>query len=223
MTTVNEFAINLPITSAGAVGMEVAPPPAPAPVDVTASYTLPADVDASSCDHIGVYMDSAQVMNYDPKSPTVLVDMVLSVSVTDPATGSTKNYKMVKRISMDKCKLACDAEHLTPVQVVEAEDDPVEVAKIMEEYYAAQRAREIAGLSEAAGTKAYTVLFKFDDESPAAMAALAKNPNLKQSASASVKIDHVNSPARARHVWGLKYGKHAKYPNAKITRVTEIK
>jgi hypothetical protein len=217
MSTVNEFVINLPLTSVGTAGMETNPTPVPdqpSPVDVTASYTLPAGVDASACDHIGVYMDSAQVMNYDPKSPIVLVDMVLSVSVTDPSTGSSKNYKMVKRISMDKCKLACDAEHLTPVQVVEAEDDPLEVAQIMEQFYAAKRAREIAGLTESAGTKKFKVLFQYDDrtreDKPTALA------------SGSVVIDAVKDKAHARHVFDVKHGKNKKYPNAKITRVTEV-
>jgi hypothetical protein len=211
MSTVNEFVINLPLTSVGTAGMETTPTPAPdqpSPVDVTASYSLPVGVDASACDHIGVYMDSAQVMNYDPKSPTVLVDMVLSVSVTDPGTGSSKNYKMVKRISMDKCKLACDAEHLTPVQVVEAEDDPLEVAQIMEQFYAAKRAREMAGLTESAGTKAFNVLFSYDDGD-----ARASN---------TVKIDAVKDKAHARHVFDVKHGRSKKHPNAKITRVTEV-
>jgi hypothetical protein len=206
MSTVNEFAVNLPINNVGVV-------------DITASCTLPPEVNASACDHIGVYMDSAQVMNYDPRSPAVLVDMVLSVSVADPNTGSLKTYKMVKRISMDKCKLACDAERLTPVQVVEAEDDPLEIAQIMEQFYAAKRAREIAGLVESAGTKAFNVLFRFDDEK-----ANKEHPDAKHTATCTVKIDQVKDKAHAHHVWRVKYGNNdKKYPNAKITRATEIK
>lgn len=211
MSQVNEFAMNLPISSVG--GAE-GPPPAVKgyhPVDVTAMTTVPADVDTSSCDHIGVYVDSTQLVNYDPKSPTVIVDMVLSVSITDPATGIGKNYKMVKRLAMDKCKLACDAENMTDVQMVEdiGEDDPLEVAQIMEQFYAAKRAREMAGLSESAGTLTFKVLASYDD------------PSGEGRASTTVTINKVKDKAHARHVFDSKHS--SKYKNVKITRVTEVK
>jgi hypothetical protein len=79
----------------------------------------------------------------------------------------------------------------------------------------------VAGLTESAGTKKFKVLFRFDDQSPSALAQIEKHGGT-QSASATVVIDHVKDKAHARHVWALKHGKHAKYPNAKITRVTEV-
>lgn len=222
MSQVNEFALNLPMASPSAVGDTAAgampaPPPMMSYVDVTASTSLPPDVDPQKCDHINVYVDSAQVTGYDQANPMVSVDLVMNVSITEPVSGRTSTYKIVKRLALDKCKLACDAEHMTPTQVVEAEDDPLEVAQIMEQFYAAKRAREMAGLTESAGTKKFKVLFRFDDEK-----ANKEHPEAKHSASAEVVIDHVKDKAHARHVWTLKHGKHAKYPNAKITRVTEV-
>lgn len=212
MSQVNEFALNLPITSVG----NAAPPAPPAPVtgyhpvDITSMTTVPADVDPMACDHISVYVDSTQLADYDPKSPTVLVDLVLNVCITDPNGGCGKNYKMVKRLAMDKCKLACDAEAMVNVQFVEdLEEDPAEVVKIMEQFYAAQRARQVAGLAESAGTKAFNVMFSYDDGDARA--------------SGTVKIDAVKDKAHARHVFDVKHGKSKKYLNVKIARVTEVK
>jgi hypothetical protein len=229
MSQVNEFALNLPMTSPSAVGDTVAgampaAPPMMSYVDCTASTQLPPDVDPQQCDHINVYVDSAQVTGYDQANPMVSVDLVMNVSITEPVSGRTSTYKIVKRLSLDKCKLACDAEHMTPVQVVEAEDDPLEVAQIMEQFYAAKRAREMAGLTESAGTKKFKVLFRFDDVDANKKwdESHPESAGAKHSASAEVVIDHVKDKAHARHVWTLKHGKHAKYPNAKITRVTEV-
>lgn len=210
MSQVNEFALNLPISSVGGVAATPAPVAGYHPVDITSMTTIPADVNASECSHISVYVDSTQMVDYDPKSPQVLVDMVLCVCITDPSTGAGKNYKMVKRLAMDKCKLACDAEAMVNVQFVEdLEDDPVEVAKIMEQFYAAKRAREVAGLAESAGTLTFKVLATYDD------------PSGEGRASTTVTINKVKDKAHARHVFDVKHAQ--KYPNAKITRVTEVK
>lgn len=211
MSQVNEFAMNLPITSVGA-----AAGPAPVtgyhPVDITSMTTVPADVDTSSCDHIGVYVDSTQIVDYDPKSPTVTVDMVLTVCITDPSTGCGKNYKMVKRLAMDKCKLACDAEAMVNVQFVEdLEEDPAEVAKIMEQFYAAKRAREVAGLAESAGDKKFKVLFHM------------KSKDGEARESGQVTLDKCKDKAHARHVFGAQIEPKYKGRDVKITRVTEVK
>lgn len=213
MTQVNEFAINLPMTSVGGLGADMAMTATPS-VDITPMMQLPPDVDPHQFDHISVYMDSAQVTNYDPRSPIVQIDMVLSVSISDPAgTGCSNTYKMVKRVAMDKCKLACDAENLTPVTVVEDEEDPAEVKKIMEAFYHAQRAREIAGLVESAGKLTAKVKFSYDDESAAQK---AKGTNAR--ASAEMDLKNVRDKAHARHVFDVKHSH--KYQNVKITRVT---
>ena len=211
MSTVNEFALNLPITSPG---MEVSATQAVAgysPVDVTAGYSLPADIDNTAVDHISVSVDGANVINYDPSQPMVLVDMVLTVTVQNPTTAGMSSYRMVKRLSLDKLKLACDAEHMTPVQVVE-EDDPLEVAQIMEQFYVAKRAREIAGLNESAGSKTFEVVFHFDGEVDGEMTTLSPS---------FLKVNEAKDKAHARHMFEVKHAH--KYPNVKIIRVTEVK
>jgi hypothetical protein len=152
----NEFAINLPMTGVSAVAplagsVEAAPAPAPS-FDVTASVTVPAEVDTSKHEHISVYVDSATVSNYNAKDPCVCVDVVLTVSIQNPITYANSSYKLVKRLSMDKVKLALQAEVLTPFQVVEAKtEEQVQAEKLAEAQAdaaakAARRAKELAGL-----------------------------------------------------------------------------
>lgn len=210
MTQVNEFAINLPMTSVGGVGAEMAAVPAVSNYDITAMMSLPPDVDGTKFDHIAVYMDSAQVSNYDMNSPTVTVDMVLTVSIQNPNGGSA-SYKMVKRIAMDKCKLACDAENLAPTTVVEAEepeeDQTVALAE-MQAFNVKRIAREAAGIFEAKGTKEAEIKYSYDDESG------------KGRATGTVQLKHITDKAHARHVFDVKHSSKYKDKNLKITRVT---
>jgi hypothetical protein len=153
MSQINEFAINLPIGGVPAltpsIGQTVAT--APETFDVTASVAVPAEV-SPECSHISVYSDSIQPVSYDDTSPTVCFDMVLNVSIRDPQTGSCKNYKVIKRLAFDRVKLACQAEYMTPVSVVEAESEEQKNQRLAEEAAAvsaakaAKRARELAGL-----------------------------------------------------------------------------
>lgn len=216
MSNLNEFAINLPMAGVGSVGSSAVSytPPAMEPcADMTAKMTMPADIDPMSCDHIGVYVDSANVVNYDPSNPMVCVDMVMTVTITPPGSGATSSYKMVKRISMDKVKLACQAECETPISVVE-EETPEQVDKMMAEFYAAQRARELSGLAESAGTKTAKVLISYDDKETD----WEGKPQPPARASATLLIKAVKDKAHARHVFDVKH--KDKYKNAKITRVT---
>jgi hypothetical protein len=146
----------------------------------------------------------------------VMADLVLCVCITDPVTYAQSTYKIVKRIAMDKCKLALQAETMAPVQVLEGED-PTVVAKEMDEFYAARRAREMAGLTESAGNKTATVLYSCDDESESAKKADPEG-NMKQRATGQVKIKAVKDKAHARHVFMVKHA--PKMTNPKITRVT---
>lgn len=145
----NEFAINLPMSGISAVAPVAGSMPAEAapelPYDITAPVTVPAEVDCSQHKHINVYVDSATIANYNPEDPCVCVDLVLNVGVTNPITYATSNYKLVKRVSMDKVKLACQAELMTPVSVVEA-TTPEQEAKKLAEAQAAHRAKQLAGL-----------------------------------------------------------------------------
>ncbi len=196
MPTVNEFAMNLPVTTVGPV------------VDMTAAVAVPQDVDTTKHDHINVYVDSASAVNYNPADPNVLVDLVLSVSISDYDAGSSKSYKLIKRLSLDKCKLACEAEGVTP-HVVESLDE--DFTEIMEAFYAAKRAREVAGINESAGKKTAEVLIRYRDKDG------------KSWATATLTIPAIKDKAHAKHVFDAKYDTaafKAKHPECKITRIT---
>lgn len=81
---------------------------------------IPADISPKH-DHINVYVDSATATGVVSGSPLVAVDVVLNVSINNPENGSYSSYKIIKRISFDKIKLALQAETETPFQVVEGE------------------------------------------------------------------------------------------------------
>ena len=200
----NEFAINLPMTGVGAVGSIATEPPC----DVTANIAIPKEVSPTQCDHISVYVDQATVTNYDQNNPCVCVDIVLSIGVNNPQTGSGSTYKMVKRISFDKIKLALQAETMTPVQVVESEkeDDPIIVEQENATYAAVLRARSLAGIYESNGKLEATVLFKYVDKDGA-------------NCSGSVVYKYVENKAHARHIFDAKIDK-TRFPDAKIVRVT---
>lgn len=178
--------------------------------DITADVSLPSDIDKSKFSHISAYVDTATMGSYDYDSPNVIVDLVMTVNVTNPADNTTKQFKVVKRLSMDKCKLAAQAENSTPVSVVEdLEDDPAEVRQMMLEYHSIQRARAMAGLNEGArGFETFTATVKYPDEDG-------------NTATCQHIIKNVRDKAHARHVAELhvlpKYAKHG--DKAKITRV----
>lgn len=188
--------------------------PETSPYDITAAVAVPADVDTSSCSHISAYIDGMPCITSQPDDPMVTADIVVCVCITDPVTYAQRTYKLVKRIAMDKCKLALQAETQTPVQVLEGEDPEV-VAGEMEAFYAARRAREMAGINESAGTKSATVMYSCDDESAAAKNAEGKVG--QQRASGKVVIKDIKDKAHARHVFTVKHA--PKLKNAKITRV----
>lgn len=202
MPQVNEFSINLPMVGVTAVGQTC---------DVTASTSLPADVNPAVCDHISVFVDSTQITNYNPTDPAVTIDMVLSVSVQNPSTGECSSYKMVKRLSMDKCKLACEAEGLTP-QVIESADTDLD--QILAEYQAAKRAREIAGIAESAGNKTAKLLISYDDKETDSEG--NKQPPAR--ATSTLLIKSVKDRAHALHIFDIRH--KSKYKNAKVVRVT---
>lgn len=210
--TLNEFAINLPMATIGGVGAVQSSEP-DAPVDVTSAIAIPAEVSTSKFDHISVYLDQATVSNYEAEDPCVCVDMVLSVNITNLSSKCVNSYKLVKRVSFDKIKLALQAEQLTPVQVIEAEepeDDPLIVEQEDHRFQVAERAKEMAGIfTESRGDKTFKVMIKYDDPSGSGIASTA------------ITVDAVKDAAHARHVVKSKF--LGKYKNAKIVRAAEVK
>lgn len=139
--TTNEM--NMPMISAPAMGIVG---------DVQASMTAPemdfdhsiaigsptSGVDASS---ITVYANNISAVSYVASNDNIVAfDIVFSVGIN--CGDSTKTYQVVKRIGIDKCKLADEAESSTPVSVVEAKSDALK-----EEAAATRkRFRRLAGL-----------------------------------------------------------------------------
>ncbi len=215
-TTLNEFALTLPITGIASVsGMAVADEPKMSSLDITSCSKIPDEVDATAHQHISISVESAQPVNYDPTSACVLIDLVLSVGVNNPSTNTSNYYKVVKRLSLDKVKVACEAEQLVPIHVVEAEEDPVKVEKEMQAYFARVRAQEMAGIYESEGHGEAVVQFNFAD-TPEAQAVEKNGASAR--ASSSVVIKNVKDKAHARHVFMKKHAH--KYKDTKIVRVT---
>lgn len=140
--TTNEM--NLPMISAPAMGIVGG--------DVQVPMTMPADsyddsmvigdptsdYDASK---ITIYANNISSVNtMGEENGIVAFDIVFSVGIN--CGDSTKTYQVVKRIGIDKCKLAGDAERSTPVSVVEQQSNALK-----EEAAATRkRFRRLAGL-----------------------------------------------------------------------------
>ena len=67
-----------------------------------------------------VYADSINAVAYTGDSTIISFDVVFTVSCVCPESGRTESYKVVKRIGVDKMKLANDAKSSVPVSIVEA-------------------------------------------------------------------------------------------------------
>ena len=125
MALTNEM--NMPIISAAALGVTG---------DVTAAMSGSA-VDRTDYDYddmtigmpcseleasaVTVYATSITPVSYDANDgPVVAFDIVFSVGVN--CGDSTKTYQVVRRIGVDKVKLATTAQSTTPVSIVEAKN-----------------------------------------------------------------------------------------------------
>lgn len=135
--------MNMPIISAPAMGVVG---------DVAASVKEP-----ESFDDLDGYTISSPTCDYDPSTITVYSNSITPVQAggTDEETacfdvvfsvgimcdGISKTYQMVKRIGIDKRKIAQEAACSVPVSVVEANSSAV-----MEAAATAKRFRRLAGL-----------------------------------------------------------------------------
>jgi hypothetical protein len=141
-TQLQEF--NLPVLSVPAQNTDAADVPTEMPYyDVMSAEALPADV-SSECDHITVYSDGCTAVNAGSKDAMALFDMTLCVCCCDPATGRMTTYRVVKRLAFDKAKLAAQAEHSTPISVVEAVDPELKART----EHRVKRFRAMAGLED---------------------------------------------------------------------------
>lgn len=124
---IDEFAINLPVSSpapdyavadgyAGASSVVMAPAG-----DTTSSIAIGAPM-AEPVDPktITVYANSINPISYNGEADGVAAfDIVFSVGVSC-GDGSCKTYQVVKRIGIDKTKIAAEVESESPMSIVEA-------------------------------------------------------------------------------------------------------
>lgn len=91
---------------------------------------------------VTVYAESINAVSYGGDSTVVAFDVVFSISCVCPESGRTESYKVVKRIGVDKMKLANDAKSSVPVSIVEAKAPAVREQFLVSK----ERARVFAGL-----------------------------------------------------------------------------
>ena len=157
-TQVNEFSIDLPLTSA-------VPPMSP-PVDYVMNNgydTAPVGVMSASGagddaaiaigdiaandptmdpSKITVYAGNISPVSYSGSDPISCFDVVFTVGIN--CDGVSKTYQVVKRIGIDKCKIAAQASANAPVSVVESVKETIQQTKpVISEV---QKFRRLAGL-----------------------------------------------------------------------------
>ena len=147
----NEMAINLPIIGVPPVGVVDVPSPVQ---DMGDSMVVGAPQHDHDPAKVTVYANNISPVtgNWNQPvpsdggpapevSPVAVFDIVFSVGV-DCGGGVTKTYQVVKRIGIDKCKIACEAECSTPVSVVESQSEELKA----EAAATKKRFRILAGL-----------------------------------------------------------------------------
>lgn len=137
--TTNEMAINLPMIGVPPMGADTeAPMPEP---EIDTSVVVGSPDNSRPASVISVYADSITPSgSYDETSTVCTFDVVFSVGIREGDT--SKTYRVVKRIGIDKVKLACDAECSSPVAIVEHATEAKKALAAAQ----AKRMRQIAGL-----------------------------------------------------------------------------
>lgn len=149
--TTNEM--NLPVISAPAMGVTgdvnaaMTSPGAMAAV----AYDVPAEDEYDDTIVVGsprgqydpsmitVYSNSITPVTYGGADEVAAFDVVFSVGIS--VDGTSKTYQVVKRIGIDKCKIACEAACSTPVSIVESKSATIADAEATK-----KRFRRLAGL-----------------------------------------------------------------------------
>ena len=92
--------------------------------------------------NVCVYADGINPVSYMGDAPIVTFDVVFSVAITCPVTNTVETYKVVKRIGVDRLKMAECAKMSMPVAVLE-QKQPIAEAKAL---YSASDMRRLAGV-----------------------------------------------------------------------------
>lgn len=91
---------------------------------------------------ITIYAGNITPISYADTDPIACFDVVFTVGMQ--SDGASKTYQVVKRIGIDKCKLALQASSGSPVSVVEAVQPPKQEKKpVISEI---KKFRRLAGL-----------------------------------------------------------------------------
>lgn len=112
--------------------------------DETVVIGSPVD-EIEKCDaaQINVYSSSFTASEYGPSDSNIVsFDVVFTVTISDNNSTNCKTYQVVKRIGVDKCKLAAEASSGTPISIIEAKK-VVDQKPILSE---AKRFKRLAGL-----------------------------------------------------------------------------
>lgn len=143
-TKLDEFSISLPMTMASDSTVSDAATVVSGPVQDIPSLAIgsPAPMPAES-KRISVYPNGITAISFSGDDNGVAAfDIVFSVGISCE-DGSTKTYQVVKRIGIDKQKIASEVEGTQPTTVVESQE--VQTARA-NKTATIKRARRLAGL-----------------------------------------------------------------------------
>ena len=91
---------------------------------------------------VTIYADKISPVSFDDSEAVAAFDVVFCVGVSCE-DGKTKTYQVVKRIGIDKQRIAAEAERSAPVTVVESKQTTINEQQKVD---AVKRARRLAGL-----------------------------------------------------------------------------
>jgi hypothetical protein len=140
MATTNEM--NLPIISAQAMAVtgDVMASAAPYSGDMDMSIAIGAPNTVYDPANVTVYANNITPVTYNSQEEVAAFDIVFSVGINCGET--TKTFQVVKRIGIDKCRIACEAEASSPVSIVESKSDALKEDAVATR----RRFRRLAGL-----------------------------------------------------------------------------
>lgn len=133
----------------GMVAMQAQPPVSDVEAVLDAA-TVPSDCD--DCVTVGaptvnsknvvVYADKISSVSFDETELIAFFDVTLCVAII-AEDGKSKTYQVVKRIGIDKQRIAAEAEKTIPITIVESQQKITEDKQRVE---TVKRARRLAGL-----------------------------------------------------------------------------
>lgn len=151
-TKVNEFSMNLPVISPPetvssmpdqGVSAAIVQGPSDDPMTMTIGSPVAEPIDPKT---VSVFANNISPISYSNESDDVVAfDIVFSVGITC-ADGACKTYQVVKRIGIDRARIAAEAECNTPMSIVEAVKAPTVKPLKEARSETAARARRLAGL-----------------------------------------------------------------------------